>query len=212
MQFRNIALGIATAALLSACGSSKDASKANFAKAIDAHYASECAAVDFSMGTALFAKFSDGRSYPVSIADAVNAGHPDNRMTAPFEALEKAGLLRSTPTEVQAGLFGPKSPGKEYSLTDAGTKALAKPGRSAFCVGHRKVDEVVQFTEPSSGMGQTVSQAKYTYTVVDVPAWASDPAVQAAFPELVEMLKPKHEARIALVLMNDGWDAHPSPF
>lgn len=212
MQTRNIALALATVIALSACGSSKDASKANFAKAIDAHYAKDCAAIDFSMGTALFAKFSDGRSYPVSIADAVNAGHPDNRMTAPFEALEKAGLLQSTPTEVQAGLFGPKSPGKAYSLTDAGTKALEKPGRSAFCVGHRKVDEVVQFSEPNNGMGQTVSQAKYTYTVVDVPAWASDPAVQAAFPELVEMLKPKHEARIDLVLMNDGWDAQPSPF
>jgi hypothetical protein len=212
MQIRNLAIGIATVALLSACGSSKDASKANFTKAIDAHYAADCVAIDFSMGTALYAKFSDGRSYPVSVADAVNAGHPDKSLTAPFEALEKAGLLSSKPTEVQAGLFGPKSPGKEYSLTDAGTKALAKPGRSAFCVGHRKVDEVVQFSEPNSGMGQTVSEAKYTYTVVDVPAWAKDPAVQAAFPELVEVLTPKKEARIDLVLMNDGWDAQPSPF
>jgi hypothetical protein len=45
-----------------------------------------------------------------------------------------------------------------------------------------------------------------------VPAWAKDPDVQAAYAELVEMLKPKHEARIDLVVMNDEWDAQPSPF
>jgi len=212
MQIRTITLAIAALAALSACGSSKEASKANFAKAIDAHYAANCAAFDFSMGTRLFAKFSDGGGFPVSVADGIEAGHPEKHMGAPFEAIEKVGLLTSKPTEVQAGLFGAKLPGKEYSLTDAGTKALSKPGRSSFCVGHRKVDEVVQFSEPSSGMGQTVSQAKYTYTVVDVPAWANDPAVRAAFPELAEVLKPKKEARVDLVLMNDGWEAQPSAF
>jgi hypothetical protein len=103
-------------------------------------------------------------------------------------------------------------PGKEYSLTDAGTKALAKPGRSAFCIGHRKVDDVAQFSEPSSGFGQTVSQAKYTYTVADLPAWAKDASVMAAFPDLAEVLKQKREGRADLVLMNDGWEAQPAAF
>jgi hypothetical protein len=212
MQIRTLALAIAAVVALSACGSSKNASKQNFAKAIDAHYATNCTALDFSMGTRLFAKFSEGGGFPASVADGVEAGHPEKHTGAPFEALEKVGLLTSKTTEVQAGLFGAKVAGKEYSLTEAGTKALLKPGRASFCVGHRKVDEVVQFSEPSSGMGQTVSQAKYTYTVVDVPAWASDPALQDAFPELAEVLEPKKEAHVDLVLMNDGWDAQPSAF
>jgi hypothetical protein len=211
MQIRTLAFAVAAMAALSACSSSKDASKANFAAAIDKHYAADCAVVGFAAETAMVVNFSDGGGFPASVADSVKNKFPQE-IGAPFEALEKVGLLNSKSGEVPVGIFGAKGPGKQYSLTDAGTKALEKPGRTSFCVGHRKVDEVVQFSEPNSGMGQTVSQAKYTYTVVDVPAWANDPAVQAAFPELVQTLKPKQEARVDLSLMNDGWTAEPSPF
>lgn len=211
MQIRTFALALTTVAALSACGSSKDASKANFAKAIDAYYAANCTMVDVPIGTRMLAKFTAG-GFPVSIADTANTGHPDQNLDAPFEALEKAGLLTSKATEVVRGPFGVKAPGKEYSLTDAGTKYLAKPGRSAFCVGHRKVDEVVQFSEPGSAMGQTVSRATYTYSVADAPAWVSDPGVQAAYPDLAEIQKPKQEAHTVMVLMNDGWVAQPSAF
>jgi hypothetical protein len=212
MHTRTLALALGATLALSACGSSKDASKANFAKAIDTYYAAHCVAIDFPLGTAWVAKFADGGGFPASVANTAETGHSERRPGAPFEALEKVGLLTSKPAEVRAGMFGATMPGKEYALTDAGTKALEKEGRTAFCVGHRAVDEVVQFTEPNSGMGQTVSQAKYTYTVTDVPAWANDPAVQAAFPDLAQRLKPKQEARVNLVLMNDGWSAQPSPF
>lgn len=212
MHVRHLALAFGVTLALSACGSSKDASKANFAKAIDTYYAGHCVAINFPMGTAWFAKFADGGGFPASVANAVEAGHPERRPGAPFEALEKVGLLTSKPAEVRAGMFGATTPGKEYTLTDAGKKALEKEGRTAFCVGHRAVDEVVQFTEPNNGMGQTVSRAKYTYSVTDVPAWAKDPDVQAAFPDLAQRLKPKQDAHVDLVLMNDGWSASPSPF
>lgn len=212
MPVRTLAIVIGTVLTLSACSSSKDASEANFAKAIDAYYGANCTVLDFSMGATLHANFSDD-GFPASVADAATlGGNPEDRPAASFEALEKAGLLSSKVKEVPASMFGKMVPGREYALTDAGTKALAKPGGHSFCVGHRKVDKIVQFTKPSDAMGQTMSQATYTYTVADVPAWARNPAVQAAFPEVVDRLKPMRESRVDLVLMNDGWDAQPSPF
>ena len=212
MQLRHIALALLTVSTLAACGSAKDASKSNFAKAINERLEKNCTELRFNFLAQMAAKTETG-GYPVDVA--TREGRPaEEQRSAPFDVLEKVGLLQSKPKQVQDG-FGPMQamvPGKEYVLTDAGKKALKDPSKLPFCVGHRQVDEVVQFTEPSNAMGQTVSETVYTSSLVDVPAWANDDAVKAAFPELTQELQPKKQARAVLVLMNDGWTSEPSLF
>lgn len=210
MLLRNISVALVSAALMSACGSPKDANKANFAKAINAELASSC----FSIGGEGFAE-----PYPKVIdlnvprepkyADEVAKKNAEE--TAPYEALVKVGLLKVEETQDKTMTMFAKEeliPAKKYSLTEAGTAALRRPRHDELCAGHYRVDEVVSFTEPAANMmGQVVSGITYTYSPADVAPWAKDPAVQAAYPDLVESLKPHQQATKAAMLQNDGWVA-----
>jgi hypothetical protein len=79
--------------------------------------------------------------------------------------------------------------------------------RTGFCVGRYKVDEVVRFSEPGNAMGATVSKVSFTFSPVDVPAWATDPTLEDAFPHVKELLASKQEGTSEMVLNNDGWAA-----
>lgn len=78
------------------------------------------------MSAHIFAKFNDG-DYPVGVVDDQVRGHSEQNLSAPFEALEKVGLLTSKRADLMGAAIGRPMPGKEYSLSEAGNKALAKP-------------------------------------------------------------------------------------
>jgi hypothetical protein len=207
MYIRALGVALVTVGALGACHSAKDATDGNFAKAIDAKFSEGCVPVKFNIG---FSKF------PVSVAvvqpgiltSVDDARRLNESSFGPLDALVAAGLLTGTEAQIDRpyGLKG-KEPGKVYALTDAGTNALKDPAAATFCAGHYKVDEVVNFTEPSNAMGATVSDVHYTFSPVDVPAWANSDAVKKAFPSLVEELGSHQKGRATLVLMNNGWSA-----
>jgi hypothetical protein len=71
----------------------------------------------------------------------------------------------------------------------------------SFCVGRRDVDEVREWTEPSSRAdGTVVSRVTYTWTIVERPDWIGDEAF-AAYPG---MAKPV-PAEATFEKTNDGW-------
>lgn len=200
--------------LLAACGSPKDASKANFTKAIDAQLSKRCALASFEMTYA-----SNSTAFPLSIAkiepgmmlNAEQAKKMDERNFGQYDSAVKAGLLSAVDAQVKPTI-GREGPGKTFSLTEVGKKSLIDPRGTAFCAGHYKVDEVVNFTEPGNAMGVTISNVTYTFSPVDVPTWATSDASKAAFPNLAKQLEPKQQGRATLMLQNDGWAAQLSIF
>ena len=208
-------LAVATLSLaVVACGSSKDASKANFAAAIDKALAERCIALSVGGYNATSSSFPAAleEMQPGMFTSAEHARDRNQAMYAPWEALAKAGLVIGTSGPVKRAFGNGTVPGRTYALTPAGQSALKAQESMTFCAGHKKVKEIVRYTEPGSAMGATVSEARYTTEAVDVPAWARVPAVQQAFPDFKAALDDTRERRASLVLNNDGWEAKLSPF
>ncbi|WMY11304.1 hypothetical protein [Paraburkholderia phenoliruptrix] len=53
--------------------------------------------------------------------------------------------------------------------------------------------------------GTKISQVNYLYEVDDAPAWAKQPAIQAAYPSLQHDLSGAPGDKAVLVATNDGW-------
>lgn len=202
------AMSIAVA--LAACGSPKDANNGNFEKAVNAHFTRECIPVQpFVMG-------AENRQYPLVVSlqpkptiASLQAGvdQSNANATRQLDALAHAGLLTvSDGTMKKRGWLGNEftAPTKTYTLTDAGKKALVSPGDLTMCAGHYKVDEVARFSEPSSALGHTISEVSFTFSPVDVPAWAKDDAIQKEY-RLNERLAEHAKGTRTLVLASDGW-------
>lgn len=214
MPFHPVLITIAGALTLVGCGSSTSASKANFAKAINVPLGKDC----INLNPASAGPLMTIASYPLALPldqggemiDAARVKASNDHKFGPFDALVKAGLLTSTDAQVKA-MFGNKQvPGKIYSLTTEGKAALQRPDYVAFCAGHYKVGEVVNYSVPGKAIdGTTGSEVNFTYTPGDLPSWATSEAIRARFPSFyktVTMSQPQ-KGRARLVLMSDGWQA-----
>ena len=218
MQVRSCVSAIGVALLLTACGSANDANKDNFAKAIDAQLATRCISVN--PGGLLMS----GNTFPLSTAIETAGKHgfgttseaqakaANEEKFAKADALVKEGLLTKKDAPVKPMFGKDMVPGRVYTLTDAGKKVLQRPDYSALCVGHYKVDEVVDFTVPGSAMGVTISRVNYIYSPTGVASWATSDAMKAAFPHLASELASGQKGRATMVLKNDGWSAELSGF
>ncbi|MGF6637183.1 hypothetical protein [Paraburkholderia sp. MM6662-R1] len=195
---------------LAACGSAKDANNGNFEKALNAHFARECIPVQ------PFVMAENNRQYPLVVAlqpkptiASLEVGVEQNNASAtrPLDVLVHAGLLSvSDGTAKKRGWLGGEytAPTKTYSLTDAGKKALVSPDELTMCAGHYKVDEVARFSEPSNALGHTISEVSFTFSPVDVPAWAKDDGVRKVYGLNARMADHAKGTR-TLVLASDGW-------
>ncbi|UMT24776.1 hypothetical protein AOY57_22870 [Escherichia coli] len=198
--------------LLSGCDSPNDATKSNFEKAINTRLEKECITIN-PLG------MSDSKPYPVQLVVAQTnrytsqeqANEINSRQFSTLDALVKAGLLTAKDTRVDDVIgfteTGKKVPGREYALTEEGKKYLKSPERSDFCIGHYKVDEIVDFTEPGYTMGMGITQVTYTFSPTGIAEWAKRDEVMATFSGLESALKEKKTEHISLVLKSDGWFA-----
>jgi len=216
MRTHVVLLSLAAAVALAGCGSSKSASKSNFAKAINATLSKDCISINPTGG---LNAFTNGSKYPIDVRKVEASNSFFTRVTQEeadkrnaenfgrFEALVKAGLLTSTSGEVK-DFMGHPAQGNSYALTPEGEKALQRKDYSAFCVGHWQVKEVTNFTEPGKAIdGATRSSAQFTYVAAEIPAWASV-AEDAGYPGLKEQLESEGKGSADLVLTNEGWEAH----
>ncbi len=216
MQLRSVLIPTTAALLLAGCGSSTSPSKSNFAKAINTALAKDCIVANPSANMSMAVT---GHQYPVGVQEekavpgmfgGTSQADADKQNAAnfgPFDALVKAGLLTVTTGQVQDPIFHKPAPGKTYSLTPAGEKALRNKDGLAFCAGHWQVKEVTNFTEPGKAFtGATMSEARFTYEAADVPQWVKV-AADAGFPNLQQTVGTLGKGRADLTLTNNGWEA-----
>ncbi|MDP1693362.1 MAG: hypothetical protein Q8L49_15660 [Burkholderiaceae bacterium] len=95
------------------------------------------------------------------------------------------------------GLFGADW---TIALTEAGRSAGVWDQNKGFCVGQRRVHEVLRWTEPAQGRGATTTQVTYTWKLADRPKWVKP----ELFAEVEGMTEPV-ESSITLVKTSDGW-------
>lgn len=189
--------------VLGACSNPREASKANFSRAIQAYLDGQpglCAALP-------------ANEVPFTLAE--QDLFPQNKTRA--DALVQAGLLSAQPTEVKQPFGNGTRPATEYRATAAGQSALVAQApntlvqRSAFCSGAYKVKDVTNFTEPGELMGVKLSHVEYTYTVKGSADWARSDALRSAYPELDKHAQDSVTSKATLILTHDGW-VHESLF
>jgi hypothetical protein len=192
-------LSAAALLALSACGSKKDANKSNFADAIQDYLnTTKGVCVALPRKEAPFALEKKGGFFL--------SNEPQKAA-----ALVSAGLLSASETEMPGLFANQKVAATQYALTDEGKKYLVKGGSGnlggfdAFCGGKLKVKEVQNFTEPADMFGTKISQVNYSMVAEDVPGWAKQPAVQAAYPEVKLGLDEPSASKAVLVATNEGW-------
>jgi hypothetical protein len=201
---------------LAGCGSAKDASKANFEKVVNAHYAKDCILVRPGDGLG-----GAGSDFPVTVElreiERPEDAKRNEELTREYAALVKAGLLTEEDTTTKSRWSLGKDrivPARRYSLTDEGktfyqAERKSNTGRtekpSGFCAGHYVVDEIKRFTEPGNMGPYTISEVSYTFSPQEVPAWAKDAVVQESVGKLKERLVDGQAGKATLIKTNEGW-------
>ena len=193
---------------IAACNSAISPSGNNFRKAIDEYLTRQGEACTII-----------GRQFPIDLS---RSAQKDQFGIGPkLAALEQAGLIRATDTTaVVHGMLDPlrgsrpAQPVKRYELTEKGKKYFQQmPGgpfgqAGGFCYGHKSVDIIVKWTEPSQAGSSSQTEVTYTYKITDAAAWAQRPDVRQAFPDIqatLDGISKKNEVA-GLQLTNQGWE------
>ena len=201
------------APLVSACGNDpKAADEANFEKALNAHYAQmkQCVRIGGAPN-------ADG-----IIQEFRTDGSVQDKQLPFYNGLVSLGLLEAISYQKDTKNFSGQITGKAdwvgYKFSDSG-KTFLRPadldnramstGARQLCYGTPEVVEITNFTEPADAMGVTVSNVQYTYRLLDVAPWASDPALTTQFEWLAERIGSDGIAKDDdLVLTTNGWLHH----
>ncbi|MBW1650382.1 MAG: hypothetical protein JRJ44_06860 [Deltaproteobacteria bacterium] len=101
-----------------------------------------------------------------------------------------------------------------YSLTDKGKQSFkqvtqrrlfGKWTAEGFYAATYKVDEIINFSEPSQSNGYTISNVNFSVTPHKVADWTKNQAIIDAFPDLPKKLEENQRRSATLILMNNGW-------
>jgi len=133
-------------------------------------------------------------TFPLRVT--VNANRP---LHAILQGLAKENLITVQPVQ-GSGFFS--QPAAQITITDKGNTAQVWTPGKGFCVGRQGVDEVKEFTEPAPANGVTMTQADFTWKIVDTPSWVSRPDY-AGVPGMTQ----SGEGKAILVKTNEGWKA-----
>ena len=201
------------ATLLSACGDDpKAANNANFEKALNAYYAQmkQCVKIGSKPN-------ADG-----IVQEFRKDGSVQDKQLPFYNGLVSIGLLEAVTYQKDTKNFSGQVTGKAdwvgYKFSNKGEsflrpssleKGAFRTGARQLCYGTPQVVEIVNFTEPAEAMGAKVSNVQYTYKLVDVAPWASDPALINQFEWLSERISNDSITKDDdLVLTNNGWVHH----
>jgi len=143
--------------------------------------------------------FADPIQFPVA------ANTLSKNQKAQFDALVSAGLLQHQATP-KADHKRHESSKEEYALSNIGrldwTADQARMGYGNFCFGNPQVNGIQNSTEMA---GDTPTRYKVSYRdQVILPAWASEPQVEKAFPQIVKDSSGQTSSA-TLVKSSSGW-------
>jgi len=139
---------------------------------------------------------------------------PDNSQQ--YDALTDIGFLERLQTTRKTFIFGNKQV-SDYDLTPQGRSAWVAdpslPGYGNFCYGHRSVtniDQNAMLVNDRTGVGQTPTAiVPYSYQIKDAAAWAMNPELQTAFPDLGKQVTQPNSDTATLVRTPQGWAMNP---
>lgn len=213
-KLRVILLLSGAALFLSACAADpKDATKANFETALNAHFLKmkECIKVGKEPNEdGIIESFrADGKGFS-----------SDNREF--FDALTAAGLLSTITFSKEEKAFtanGSESvPYVGFKISTEGEKYLRpveldqgflRTGTPQLCYGTAEVIDITNFTKPADAMGVKATNVQYTYHLVDIAPWAKNPSVVKQLKWLPDRIANQSiEGNEDLVLTNNGWVHH----
>lgn len=86
------------------------------------------------------------------------------------------------------------------SLTDKGKTAHVWDAQHGFCVGHKVVKEVVEWTKPTAFRALTFTQVTYTWRLDGSPSWTDSPSF-----DYVPGLRRSETGYAVFVQTNRGW-------
>lgn len=198
---------------VTACGNDpKAANEANFEAALNAYYAQmkQCIRVGSAPN-------ADG-----IIQQFRTDGRVQDKQLSFYNGLVDLGLLDAVSYQKDTKNFSGQVTGKVawvgYKFSENGN-AFLRPaeldagafstGARQLCYGTPQVVNIVGFTEPAEEMGVKVSSVQYTYRLVDIAPWASQPTLSKQHEWLPERISnPSIAKDDDLVLTNNGWAHH----
>ena len=196
--------------ILSGCGSDQNAaSKANFEAALNAHYSKvkQCLTIGGEPNVeGIIQEFKTGSAV-------------QNNQLSFYNGMTNLGLLDAVTYQKDTRNFSGEVSGKSdwigFKFTKEGKTYLKvtgdrlSSGESQLCYGTPQVVMIKGFTEPVESMGVKASNVQYTYKLVDIAPWASDPVVTGQYPMLSQQVANKSiEKDDDMVLTSDGWVHH----
>src|SRR5690606_14439323 len=135
---------------------------------------------------------------------------PEPHVRALDRMVELGIFKEPTKTPVRAGFMA--NVDYSYPLVDSQSVSIVEDEATnmlggkvpaySLCVGKIVMSEVVEWTEPASWAGQTMSYVSYRVHYDDLPAWTSDPTVAKAFPQTNQQAAGPFVTQKMLVLTN----------
>lgn len=216
-----LALAVASVLSLTACDSKAQANKEDISLAV-ANYLAQKGELCL-----------DVTMWPMSISpsDLESKDAIPDTLVAKMEALKALGLTAEAPGGNDPNDTNPYKPDvvvKRYVLTDAGKKlyrekeVTVKDYRSKttkqvmegdLCYAKKKLDKVITWTKPAKAGEWLWVHVTYVYKVGTVAAWARNPKLSTAFPDIAENLRlAGKQQKVYLKLTGQGWDEYDIGF
>jgi hypothetical protein len=126
-----------------------------------------------------------------------------NQRLAQLKALESAGLLASTESERTVNNKTQKF--ATYKRTDKGTSYFSE---GTFCYARAEFEHIVKWKGPVVLGEYRAALVYYTVKATHIAEWAANPAIAAAYPTTVPIVKnePPKVRQVAIDLSSEGWD------
>jgi hypothetical protein len=192
---------------LTACNSTRKPGDPNFTKAINEYltkHGDACTMIS--------------RTFPIDVPPSEQS--EQYGIVPKLAALEQVGLVQATETTaVVHGMLDPLRGAtppqlvKRYELTADGKKyAKVIPSAvgetNAFCYGHKTVESIIKWTDPTTVGPSTQTEVTYTYRIAGVATWAENPNVQQAFSDIRTTVNgtSKTTEVAGLQLTSKGWE------
>jgi len=196
MRIQGTAFALAVCVGLAGCKAKTEDSTANYAKAINAYYASRPACL-----------WAQSQKLPVQVDSS------DTSKTSGFDALVDQGLLQRTTDEKKRFLIGSKQV-TNYDLSQQGRSAWTsdqqQPGFGNFCYGTFTVTGIDSATASDAQPGSTTTVA-YHAKLSGVPGWASAAETQTAFPQVASEVAGPVAGSATLTDTANGWTVTSGP-
>jgi len=178
------------------CKARTDDSTSNYTRAINTYYASRPACL-----------WAQSQKLPVQVDTS------DTSKTSGFDALVDQGLLQRTTDEKKRFLIGSKQV-TNYDLSQQGRTAWTpdqqQPGFGNFCYGTFSVTTVDSATATNAQPGSATT-VTYHAKLSGVPAWASAPETQNAYPQVASEVAGPVAGSATLTDTANGWTVTSGP-